>query len=137
MLGVGFGLYRVKDVLWAQLHEKHMWATYISLTLSAWVPLYILPDFSATHIPQKKSEGRQGPYKEPKRSGITDTSQKFSPSVCSHSSGARWLPMWLSQPSSSASGVPGNSHLFFLSLFSLVSYCPSLQGPFLPNPNLG
>lgn len=136
MLGVGFGLYRVKDVLWAQLHEKHMWATYISLTLSAWVPLYILPDFSATHIPQKKSEGRQGPYKEPKRSGITDTSQKFSPSVCSHSSGARWLPMWLSQPSSSASGVPGNSHLFSYPFLAWSLTVRLYKVPSSPTPTL-
>lgn len=96
----------------------------------------ILPDFSATHIPQRKSEGCQGPYKEPKRSGITDTSQKFSPSVCSHSSGARWLPMWLSQPSSSASGVPGNSHLFSYPFLAWSLTVRLYKVPSSPTPTL-
>lgn len=126
--GSGIQPLQGKDVLWAQLHEKHMWATYF-LDLPSLISLP--PTFCEDNLRDARDL-----TKSPNALALQTPLRSSAPMSAATAVGAQWFPMWLSQLSSSASAVPGNSQLFSCHFLALSLAVCLYKVLFLPTPTL-
>lgn len=124
-----------KDVLWALLHEKHMWATYFLDSASLGPPLPSLISLPPTFCEDNLRDARDL-TKSPNALALQTPLRSSAPVSAATAVGARWLPMWLSQLSSSASVVPGNSQLFSCPCLALSLTVCLYKVLFSPTPTL-